>query len=159
MGGYFFFFKLSEIFNRRVVEELLSETNPDQLLILQVNDISKVTRNGAHEIVYEGKRYDVKNEFSKDGITSFYCINDKTEEYLYNALHKLITKNANSQNQRQNPRTSVFLKYIFSNYFSDQDLCGWFVEEYGRFYLIVNQNFLSQNYFSIISPPPEADFI
>ena len=87
IAGYFLFYFLSERENRIEMQEFLEDTDESELVLITFvktphNTCDSFIRKNNHEIIVDGKIYDVKKEYTKSGTTYFYCINDSEEEQL-----------------------------------------------------------------------------
>ena len=158
MGGYILVLKWLETYNRNKVQESLTYTNDSQLELLKITDVSLLIRTENHEIIYAGNRYDVQKEFSKDGITYFYCYNDKEEEHLYVALHTSINNHSDSQSEKQNGNTSNLLKHIIKDYYLNDAIVKIPITIIVQEAFSFKETFLPINFFSVATPPPKRIF-
>lgn len=104
------------------------------------------------EFEYKGNMYDVVKSEIKDGFIYFYCINDKAEETINQALQKHIQDNFSTDSPSQKNMSAIFknvLKKCISN-FNFQEL-----KISGEETLAVDLGILSlPDIICDISPPP-----
>jgi hypothetical protein len=155
VGLGFFIFELSLLVNKNDIENFLTKSDEGNLLLLKISDSSSIIRNGEDEIVYEGRHYDVKREFRSDGTLYIYCVHDVKEERLIGSW-KTTLSNSFPQSGKHGNQTLNIIKHLIKVYFH-RDLSG---ESPGisdfDFASISDDKIPVQNYFCVISPPPEV---
>lgn len=157
-GFCFIVFELSVQLNRHYIEKFLSDADESQLLILKIADGSSIIRKGNHEIIFEGRGYDVKKEIKKNGTIYFYCIHDEAEENLVCALNTSVNNNSDVQNKKQSGHLFEVLKHLAKDYFHENSIVETQEIINSCKPLADNETFLSNNYFSVITPPPKVKF-
>lgn len=155
-GIYFFVLEFSVQLNRSLMEKILSESNESDLLLIQVTDISSVVRKGSHEIIYNEKLYDVRNEVRKNGSIYFYCIHDAEEEGLVNALKTMVNSNSDIQSDKQDGRSISLSEHFPRDFFcNDFTLEKIIFRKKSKIYF-KNEQIHSFNFSSVITPPPKG---
>ena len=151
-------FELSIKYNRNSIQKFLSVAETDQLQVLKVANDSFIVRMENQEILFLGKKYDVKSEVKKNGVIYFYCIHDAAEEKLDIALQRTSKINSSSQSTTQNGQVFDVAKHLIKDYFCDKlTIENINSPEYYRIFSD-NEIFLSHHYFSVITPPPKVLF-
>ena len=157
-GFSFILFEISIRINRNSIEKYFSDTDESQLQVLKISDQSSIIRIKNFEIIFEGKSYDVKKEYLKNGITYFYCFHDEKEDKLNTAIIETVKNNSDIQSHSQKGHTIDLIKQLTKFFFNEKSLIV--VQESINSCRIFanNDSFLSHNYFSIITPPPKKIF-
>jgi hypothetical protein len=155
VGLGFFIFQLSLYVNQNEIENFLSESEESDLMLLKISDESSVVRNGDDEIVYEGRHYDVKREYRSNGKLYVYCVHDVKEEKLIGSW-KTTLSNSFPQNGKRGSQNYNIIKHLIKIYFHHDSPRE--NPEIGDFYfsIVSNDKIPVQDYFSVISPPPEV---
>ncbi|MCK9422434.1 MAG: hypothetical protein M0Q38_07540 [Bacteroidales bacterium] len=97
--GYFIVFELNKFLVKKEMMAYI-RNNPKKLTVLGIDDPdnhSGFRRIGKHEIIHEGRFYDVLHEVKKVKTTLFYCKRDIKEELLSEGFKRM----ANSKLQHQ----------------------------------------------------------
>ena len=157
--GHFFLYLLSERENRMEMEETLEETNESDLVLFTFaktahNTFDSFIRKNNHEIIVDGKIYDVKNEYTKNGTIYFYCINDSKEEQL----NKMYSENVQSDTAPVNDHRNTAK-------FSSKNIISEFIFSKSISFFSIISSFLISTFIAgytytgiddIIPPPPRA---
>ena len=155
VGLGFFIFELALLVNKNDIENSMSESDESDLLLLKISNSSSIVRNGDDEIVYEGGHYDVKREFRSNGTLYIYCVHDVKEEKLIGSW-KTTLSNSFPQSGKHGNQTLNIFKHLIKIYFY-RDSTG---ENPGitdfDFAFLTDDKIPVQNYFCVISPPPEV---
>lgn len=156
MYGYFLVFELSEALNRSSMNEFLSGADDDELQVLKITDVSKIIREENHEIIFEGKRYDVKKEILKDGIIYFYCIHDHAEENLYAGFYSSLRDNSGAQTEKPGHYVFDLFKHLVKNYYSNEAVAKIPDAILVNSVFVRNDTFQYHFFSSVITPPPKG---
>ncbi len=157
--GYFLLYFLSERENRIEMQEAFEGTNESELVLITFmntahNTSESFIRKNNHEIIVEGKIYDVKNEYTKNGTTYFYCINDSKEEQLNEMLSNTIQSSTASESDHPNTTkfsfNNILSEFIFSKNSSSFSMGSSVLISS---FIIV---YTSEGADEIIPPPPRA---
>lgn len=157
--GYIFVFSLSEKANRSEMQKTLTATDESSLVLLKFsqasdNDGSSFMRKSSHEIIADGKLYDVKEEFTKNGSTYFYCINDSKEEQLNNQLADNIQSNTGTTSTH-NSSAKFFGKNILPEYTFTKSISFFSTSQVDFLFSFIARHF-PKKAVDITSPPPRA---
>lgn len=156
MIGYIFVFELADISNRDSMQRLLANAFDSQLQLLKVSDNSSVIRKGDHEIVFEGRHYDVKKEVTENGCTLIYCIHDNTEENIYTGLSDSVNANTDVQSGKQDVHSLSVLKNFVKDFFFQHSIEKAAVATMRQHTFNMNEPFSSAFFAFVITPPPQA---
>lgn len=151
-------FELSIKQNRNSIQKFLSKTEVNQLKIIKVANDSLIVRMENQEIIFQGKKYDVKKEKKINGITYFYCIHDAAEEKLEIALQKTSKINSTTPFRSQNGQVFDAAKHLIKEYFNKKLTFENIKSSECSFFFIYNDFFFSHIYLTVITPPPKDLF-
>ncbi len=104
--GYYVFFKAAQYkIKSEIKKELKSKLNENELTAIQFSseEIAEIHWiEKGKEFIYNNQMFDIVKKTNKNGITTYYCINDKQEKQLFQHLEeqvlKQIEQNKNSKN-------------------------------------------------------------
>lgn len=155
----YFLFKVRQINIHRSIRELMaSEPDESQLILLKIplsveaqSEIFERTEN--NEFKFRGNMFDVVKSERHGDVTWYWCIWDKEETDLEDALQNAQHRASSQDDKNSNDLMSSFLKLLFID--TTEKNPNLTVNElitYNPFYLIRNSNL------SITppSPPPQA---
>ena len=151
-----FIIKFFEAYNRSSVKEFLYHSDNSQLQLLKIEDASLLIRRENQEIIYAGNRYDVKMEFSNKGVIYFYCINDKEEENIYDALKTSLNSQSDMQKGKHNQSTNKILKHIIQDYYLQDRMLKIPDGNLSQEIISSTSAFLINIFFSVVTPPPKG---
>ncbi len=152
----FFVFELSVEVNRSLMEKNLERADNKQLQLLKITDENSIIRKGSHEIVYEGRMYDVKKEIRKYGVVYFYCIHDAAEDNFYAALETIVKINSDSSKQRHKSNMFGIQNHFAKKYFLFEKSVTGFQPEFLNEFVFDDVHCLPDKFSSIITPPPRV---
>ncbi len=152
--GYFFIFSLSERTNRIEIQKWLRDADDSNLVLLKVLKGDAFIRESNHEIIVDGKLYDVKKEFTQKDATYFYCINDSKEEQLNKQLAENVQSCTGSGTHHSNT-TKISGKNILPEFTFSHSILFFSLTKADLLFSFI-ANLSTTNVDDIIPPPPQA---
>ncbi len=131
-------------------EKLNEENNSDEATLIVNSNDTRIKFLNEHEIVFEGKQYDVKSEGNQ-----LLCYHDSKEEKI---LHKLISVFSGRNNRREAsiPFSDFFSKIFKKDYSIQHENLYVQNNSNSKTILPLTENLISVNAKNIFAPPPRA---
>ena len=152
-GGLLNLYSLQQKFVQWHMEEELNNPNAEFESIRMLRSDFEKGRKNVFEVMWKGRRYDVKNIFFFEDSVSMLALHDTKEETVLHEIEKLIC-HAEDHNR---VLPDLLLKLSSLTYISGVDQTSYFVEQKSfanyPFYLSPTANLISQD---VSSPPPEV---
>ncbi|MEI7801486.1 MAG: hypothetical protein WCI97_02455 [Bacteroidota bacterium] len=130
-------------------EKLNEENNSGEATLILNSTDSRIKFLNAHEIMFEGKQYDVKQNAQKQ----LLCFQDKKEEKILNKLISVFS--VEKKNQSSIPFSDFFSKIFKKDYSFQQENLFALNNSIPLILLPLFPDFISVNAKEIFAPPPK----
>lgn len=155
--GYFIAFKAVQYSVKREIKtEIKQGLNTTELtmIIVNKNDLSAIEwlENG-REMRYRGELFDVVRYTENSNTVTYYCINDKQEEFLFAHLDEHINRYIAADKPIKNNAAKKLVDHVVKLYFSSEDYQPFYHTPTSIMYSSIDFNCLSAQIETNFLPP------
>ena len=152
LGTYVIYVVQQEI-NKENIAQQMARQLPEANLVKIKNSQEIKWEEAGKEFYYGGTFYDVVKTEKINGVTWYFCINDKMQTKLYNQYAKTIqSETTHLPNQKETKR---HLKFSLSYFLVDSYLILTFKDNKSSTPEFVYQDKLSSTFGTLLVPPPQ----
>lgn len=152
-AGYLLFYSVSDFMN---YQKQIAMFDADHLQWIRIEKNKNVFRDGEHEIVVNGNRYDVKQHFTKGDFTYYYCLRDKTEELITDGFKQAVQNQNDSQSGTTSNTVPDVFKLLVKECLMEGDGIMCNENSCFHFHPWFSNHYLSATCIQVIAPPPKG---